>query len=143
MPDKKEASFVCINHTASPGMVSAGPSYAPQDLSAVVVAIGRLGEKLEHLRLNVWVPDPQVIEVAPIIHMPELPINVAAPIVHIPENRPIIEVRPSEVVIQRVDGQIVQTPIQPVQLELSWQIYLMAAVPTALLILDIVMRLRP
>lgn len=127
---KSKPQFISIDHQSSRASISG----LTVDVSQVVAAIQELGRKVEALSLKM--PEPHVVEISPIIHMP----TQEAPAVNVslPEMSPRIEVNPPEVVIQKSDGSIVS---QVIQVKMPWlAVVAMGAVPVVVMVVDILMR---
>lgn len=95
--EKKASTFSCIDHSAPKGELKMN-----LDIATITQAIS----KLEYAIREIQHRKPEIVHVAPVVHVPESPVTV-----NLPEMSPRVEVHPSEIVIQRQDG--VMSDIKP------------------------------
>lgn len=126
--EKKQATFSCIDHSAPKGEVK-----MQLDINPILSAISGLEAAIrEHKDKK-----PEIVQVVPVVNVPDLPITV-----NLPEMSPTVEVHPSEVVIQRQDGTT--SPISPVvhvHFDIRPLAWILSTVPIIMLV-DLVLRLK-
>lgn len=96
------------------------------DLRPLVLAIQSISDAVKELHKI----KPDVIEVKPVVHVPEAEVSV-----YLPEMSPVVEVHPSEVVIQRQDGVMSDIkPVVNVQIPTKGIVLVLATIPLIMLV---------
>jgi hypothetical protein len=124
----KIRTFSTIDHSAPKGQLM-----FDADLRPLVLAIQSISEAVKELQKI----KPDVIEVKPVVQIPESPIHVT-----LPELCPTVEVKPSDVVIQRQDGVISDIkPVVHVHIPTKGILWILALIPLLMLIDLIALRI--
>lgn len=101
------------------------------DTRPIIEAISKLESAIRDLQLK----KPEIVQVAPVVHVPESPVTI-----NLPELSPIVEVQPSDIVIQRQDGMT--SPISPVvNIDVRPLAWILSTVPIIMLV-DLFLRLK-
>ncbi len=148
MGQKAKGTFMSINHAPAQSNGGSGGSSVTVDMSPVAGAIKALTDEIRALKLtvSVQVPEPHIVEVAPVIHLPTpeaTPVHVTlpemSPRVTLPEMAPRIEVHPADVVITQADGKPMPQPLIEINIP-WWAVFGVGAVPILTLIVDMILR---
>lgn len=121
-------SMKCVNHQPES---RATVGKLDLDMNPLIDVLLDIREVLVEMKPTVNVTQPDIV-----VNVPDCPIHV-----NLPEISPRVEVHPAEVVMQKVDGTTAPIFNPKIEVHLpKWPFILMCAVPTALFLVDLILR---
>ena len=132
---KGTSTMSCIDHSSAHG----GMVNLSADVGPIVQALYKIAESFKDQRITVETPEPDVVELSPVINVSPPVVNVAPPQVTVqPCPIPDINVHPSETVIMTQDGAKVSPKIDVI-LPMK-PFYIGISIPSVLVLIDIILR---